>query len=120
MAFLRTDLPSAALVRAYLRQEREEAREPKVVFSPDWTFERFIRENVVAVTADRRYFGRGPRRIRKKKAKAFLSRWWSRGRLGVSMATPIRVRLNYASFGRQIFQVQELPPPQGLSFYDEP
>lgn len=112
MPFLRTDLPSKTLLRTFSQQKREEAREPKVRYDKSWTIERFVRENLAAVTADRRYLGRGPRRIRKKKAKAFLRRWWTREKfkmIGQVMGSVIWTEFNRRPFPQKVFSVTPLP-----------
>ena len=85
--------------------------EPETRYVGGWTLERFIRENLTAVMANRKFVGDSTKRIRKKRAKAFLGpafrahRWQHLGEL---MAAPIRERLDYASLGRMTFSVTPL------------
>ena len=55
------------------------------------------------------FFGRGPKRIRKKKAKAYLSYQALWKHLGPIMAEPLRLRRGYASVGRLTFSVEQIP-----------
>lgn len=119
MAFRRTDQPDPrndSVLRAHLRQEREMARWPRTGPVHGFDLDRFVRENLASVMADRGYFGRRPKRIRKKLARKFLRKVFLR-KLAEHMAAPLRLRVDYASVGRRVFQVQPLPEPTGLPFY---
>ena len=82
-------------------------QQPATIYERGWSKSRFIRENLPTLMGNRGYFGRCPKRIRKKKIKAFLRKaiW---GHLGKIMAEPIARRVDYASIGRQAFVVTPL------------
>ena len=111
MPFIRIDRPDPAWLARRRREQLAEAREPKVRFDEAWSLERFLDENLAAVMVDRRYFDWAPKRVRKKKAKRFLCRWWAREmcrRLAASMVAPIQAHRAHASIGRQVFSVTPL------------
>lgn len=85
--------------------------EPETHYERGWGRERFIQENLASVMKARWFFGRGPKRIRKKRAKAYLSYQALWKHLGPIMAEPLRLRRDYASFGRQVFVVTPLSAP---------
>lgn len=83
-------------------------REPETRYERGWSRDRFIRENLASVMEARWFFGRGPKRIRKKKAKAYLYGRALWKHLGPIMAEPLMLRRDYASIGRQTFLVTPL------------
>lgn len=83
-------------------------REPETRYVRGWSRDRFIRENLTSVMEARWFFGRGPKRIRKKKAKAYLYGRAIWKHLGKIMAEPLMLRRDYASVGRQTFLVTPL------------
>ena len=89
-----------------------EKREPETHYERGWGRERFIRENLASVVEARWFFGRGPKRIRKKRAKAYLGYRALWKHLGPIMAEPLRPRRDYASVGRQVSVVTPIPDPQ--------
>lgn len=103
-------------IEAVLRQQRKAKLEPETRYERGWGFERFVRENLATVMADRRYFGRRPKRVRKKLAKVFLRKAIYR-HVGMVMADLIRPRVNYTEVARRIFVVEKLPDG-ALPVYD--
>jgi hypothetical protein len=87
--------------------------EPETHYERGWGRERFIRENLASVMTARWFFGRGPKRIRKKRAKAYLYGRALWKHLGPIMAEPLRLRRDYASVGRLAFSVTPLGPASG-------
>lgn len=83
--------------------------EPETHYERGWSRDRFIRENLASVMGARWFFGRGPKRIRKKRAKAYLYGRALWKHLGPIMAEPLRLRRDYASVGRLAFVVEKLP-----------
>jgi len=84
-----------------------------------WSRERYVRENLAEILSSRRYFGRGNKRIRRKKIKPFLLGRAFRMHLAVALTAPLYSRLNYASMGRRMFLVEPLPEPT-LGYYARP
>ena len=74
-------------------------------YEESWTRDQFIRANVDSLVAARWFFGKRPKRLRKKLAKAHLRRAY----LGHMLGNVIRHRLDYTAIGRQVFSVEPLP-----------
>lgn len=97
------------------------ANQPKVILRPEGGEAGFVSDNLEALTHARWFFGKGPRRIRKKQARAHLRLRWAVIRsaaFGWAMSDLIRRRLNYTAIGRQIFSVERLPDG-ALPIYDK-
>jgi hypothetical protein len=58
---------------------------------------------------------RGRKRLRKKKAQKALYREW----LAWVLVGPIRRRVDYGSVARQVFQVEPLPGPTGMAYFED-
>lgn len=95
-----------------LRDLIHPAGQPKVTIRPEVDEDRFVSDNLEALAHARWFFGKGPKRIRKKQARAHLRLRWARIRsaaFGWAMSDLIRRRLNYTAIGRQILTVERLP-----------
>ena len=97
-------------LQAAIREATRGKPEPETHYERGWGRDRFIRENLASVMEARWFFGRGPKRIRKKKAKAYLYGRALWKHLGPIMAEPLRPRRDYASVGRLAFSVTPLGP----------